>query len=363
MNRLVPGGGSSGYAPIGDPMSSHIVGGPQKDPSAQDLEMGSIGSTIFYDEVAGLRTAIREFEDGITTLSTRHVYGLTNPSEELTGQVDQMQKELREVSVGLMNRVQVLGTQVGRDDAKRGHWDSLKVSLQRAVAKYQQVEMTHRERVKERVARQYKIVKPDATEFEIKEVMESSQQDQIFAQAVAGSRLEGAQAALSEAQMRRAEFAKLEETIIELSALTAQVAGLVASQDSKIITIEDTMKQVEGDSADAVKQLTAAKISAAAARHKRKLCAAFAGIILLILIIVIAVQVKQATGGSSSSDKDKDKSSSVSGTDTKTDAKSTDKSSASSATVSATATHTSAAKTASSASSAPAATSAPAVRW
>ncbi|KAL8291615.1 hypothetical protein RQP46_001873 [Phenoliferia psychrophenolica] len=112
-------------------------------------------------------------------------------------------------------------------------------------------------------------VKPDASEAEVKEV--------------AGSRTEGAQAALSEAQSRREEVLKIEQTLTELAQLFNQVAELVAAQDASIITIEDTTRQVEVDTGYGVEQIGLAKASAAAARHKRKLCAAFFFVILLVM--------------------------------------------------------------------------------
>lgn len=189
-----------------------------------------------------------------------------------------------------MKRIEALGATVGRDEGRRGHWDGLKAGLKRSLGRYQQVEMAQRERVKDRVARQYRIgkslgfgggdelltaaeyctlraVKPEATDEEVKEVLESNQGGQIFMQAVrerypypestsltlskrsqvTGSRAEGAQAALSEAKTRREEVQKIEQTLTELAMLFNQVAELVAAQDASIITVEDTTRQVEED--------------------------------------------------------------------------------------------------------------------
>lgn len=107
----------------------------------------------------------------------------------------------------------------------------------------------------------------------------------MFASQVASSRSEDALAALSEAKDRRSEILKLEANLVELAALFQQVQGLVAAQDQQFITIEDAAYKTEEDMSAGVKQLGTAKISAAAARHKRKLCAAFAGVILLVMCV------------------------------------------------------------------------------
>jgi hypothetical protein len=53
-----------------------------------------------------------------------------------------------------------------------------------AIQNYQQVEQQYRTKYKQRMERQYKIVKPDATPEEVKAVVNDEQGGQIFSQAV-----------------------------------------------------------------------------------------------------------------------------------------------------------------------------------
>jgi len=53
-----------------------------------------------------------------------------------------------------------------------------------AIQNYQQVEQQYRTRYKQRMERQYKIVKPDATLEEVRAVVNDPNSDQIFSQAV-----------------------------------------------------------------------------------------------------------------------------------------------------------------------------------
>lgn len=197
----------------------------------------------------------------------------------------------------------MLGQQVGQDEAKKDHWDTLKSSLGRAVSKLQMTGKAHRERIRDRVGRQFRIVKPDATEQEVQQVLESGNGGQIFAQAVslrvapcpqsahspfspsqvASSRSEEALAALSEAKDRRSALLKLEANMAELATLFSQVQELVVAQDQQFTSISDSAEKTEGDMAAGVKQVVSAKLSAAAARHKRKLCAAFAAVLVIVL--------------------------------------------------------------------------------
>lgn len=53
-----------------------------------------------------------------------------------------------------------------------------------AIQNYQTVEQQYRQKYKQRLERQYKIVKPDATPEEIRAVVEDDNGGQVFSQAV-----------------------------------------------------------------------------------------------------------------------------------------------------------------------------------
>lgn len=60
----------------------------------------------------------------------------------------------------------------------------MKSKFVEAIQNYQQVEQQYRTRYKQRMERQYKIVKPDATLEEVRAVVNDPNSDQIFSQAV-----------------------------------------------------------------------------------------------------------------------------------------------------------------------------------
>jgi syntaxin 1B/2/3 len=55
------------------------------------------------------------------------------------------------------------------------------------IQEYREVEKKSRDRYRARMERQYKIVKPDATEAEIKQAIETDQGTQVFANALTQS--------------------------------------------------------------------------------------------------------------------------------------------------------------------------------
>ncbi|BGP22748.1 Plasma membrane t-SNARE, secretory vesicle fusion [Rhodotorula toruloides] len=237
-----------GYASLNQPIKQHSVsaGGIKDVP----IELGDLANDAYFDEVARVRDGIRGLDDTISTLHTKHSYSLQAPSESLAVEITTLSSKLaQDVSY-------------------------------------------HRSRIAE-------IVNPDVTDEEVKQAVDTSAgaQTQVFQQAIMGARSAAAKSALNEAQSRRSELVQIEETLVQLAALMQQVADLVVLQDVQIIHIESTAAELEADVEQGVKQVGLAKVSAAAARHKRKMCAAFGFLLLLVLVIIVVVEVKQGGAG------------------------------------------------------------------
>ncbi|BGO89533.1 Plasma membrane t-SNARE, secretory vesicle fusion [Rhodotorula toruloides] len=289
-----------GYASLDQPIKQHTVsaGGIKDVP----IELGDLANDVYFDEVARIRDAIRALDDTISTLQTKQAYSLQAPSESLAVEITTLSSKLSQDISYHRSRIAVLGQQVGKDEARRGHWENLKAALQRMVEKWQRAEQAHREKVRDKIGRQMRIgesLNPDVTDEEVKQAVDTSAgaQTQVFQQAIMGARSAAAKSALTEAESRRSELVQIEETLVQLAALMQQVADLVVQQDVQITHIESTTAGVEADVEQGVKQIGLAKVSAAAARHKRKMCAAFGFLLLLVLIIVVVIEVKQGSGG------------------------------------------------------------------
>ncbi|BGP37879.1 Plasma membrane t-SNARE, secretory vesicle fusion [Rhodotorula kratochvilovae] len=296
LNLPGTGAKNKGYVSLDAPIKEHTVsaGGIAQQP----IELGDLANDAFFDEVARIRDGIRTLEASLDTLQTKQQYSLQSHSEALSLELASLSSQLSASLTSYRARIAALGADV-EGEARRAHWDGLKKALQRAGEKWQRVERAQRDRVREKIGRQTRIVNPDATDAEIQQAFETSGgsgQPQIFQQALAGSRTAAATAALNKAQSRRSELVQIEETLVELAAIMQQVADLVVTQDVKFTTLESTSAAVEADLEQGAKQVTLAKASAAAARHKRKLCAAFGLVLLIVLIVVISVEVRGATG-------------------------------------------------------------------
>jgi len=163
-----------------------------------------------------------------------------------------------------------------------------------AIQNYQTVEQQYRQKYKQRLERQYKIVKPDATQEEIRAAVDDDSGGQVFSQALMNTNRYGeSKAAYREVQERHKDIQKIERTLAELAQLFNDMSILVEQQDETLDVIEETAAHVEKDTETGLGYTTKAVDSARAARKKRWICFGLFALLLVIVAIIIAVVVLQ----------------------------------------------------------------------
>jgi syntaxin 1B/2/3 len=169
--------------------------------------------------------------------------------------------------------------------------------LQDRVSKFQNVEKTYRDRLRDRAIRQYQIgksesmrlsiVNPDMSEEELTSAL-SDPNTQIFQQALMTStRSSQAQSTLREVQSRHNDILSIERKIHDLAQLFSELSVMVEFQEVHIDKIDDTAGQTKGTMQQGLEQVSRATRLAAAARRKKWWCF----FIFLIIIIVVVVVV------------------------------------------------------------------------
>jgi syntaxin 1B/2/3 len=112
--------------------------------------------------------------------------------------------------------------------------------LKEAMGAYQQADADYRRRLQEQMARQYRIVRPDASEQEVQAaVKDPSPQQQVFQQALMQSDRRGqAQTTLSAVQSRHEAIQNIERQMMELAELFNDMDNLVVQQEAAVANIE-----------------------------------------------------------------------------------------------------------------------------
>ncbi|KAK7693649.1 hypothetical protein QCA50_003218 [Cerrena zonata] len=267
--------------------------------STTQLTGGGDSMSQFYSEISSIQDDLRVFGENVNKISDLHSRSLNNTDDAAAQRNAQQLEELVADTSALSNvlkrRIKSLERQggSGRDGQIRKQQTGLvKQKFMEAIQSYQTVEQQYRSKYKQRLERQYKIVKPDASPEEIKAVTEDTNGGQVFSQALLNSNRYGeARSAYREVQERHEDIKKIEQTLTELAQLFNDMSILVEQQDEQINTIEATAATVEKDTEAGLGYTDKAVESARAARKKRWICFAILIVILIIIAIVIAVKV------------------------------------------------------------------------
>jgi len=273
-------------------------------PAAEDdrggYDMTSVNGSdhsmsTFYAEVTSTQNAIKQYDSNISRISDLQMRSLRaldeNSGRQNQAQIDDLAAETRTSGNSLRARIQRLAAwpAQGRDaEIRKNQTGVLKSNFMAALQRYQKVEQQHREKQRERVARQFKIVKQDATAEEIAAVVDDAGpgSDRIFAQAVSSSnRFSEARTAQHDAQERHEDLKRIEKTLTELMQLFNDMATLVVDQEETITAVDDQAIQVEKDTREGHRNLIQAVVHAANARRARWICFC----IFLVIVAVIAI--------------------------------------------------------------------------
>jgi len=254
----------------------------------------------FYSEISSIQDELRTFNANVSRIDELHSRSLNNTDELATQRNNEMLEELiadtSALSGALKRRIKALERQggAGRDGQVRKQQTALvKSKFVDAIQSYQMVEQQYRQKYKQRMERQFKIVKPDATPDEVRAIVNDESGGQIFSQALMNSNRYGdSRAAYQEVQERHQDIKRIEQTIAELAQLFNDMSVLVEQQDEQINTIEATATDVEKDMEAGLGHTVKAVNSARSARKKRWICFILTVIILIIIAIIVVVVIK-----------------------------------------------------------------------
>ena len=199
--------------------------------------------------------------------------------ENLSAQIMDMYRSLTDRVIKVRSNPE---SQQPRNTAQVGRIDR---RLKKAIQDYRTVESQYRKKTQDQMARQYRIVRPDATEAEVRAAVEdTSGNSQVFQQALMqGNRMGQARAVLSAVQDRHAALARIEEQIVELAQLFEQLNTLIVEQDVKITQIEQKSEEVVENLDKGNEEIGVAIDTARKTRKKKWWCLGIIGMFFLSL--------------------------------------------------------------------------------
>ncbi|EIW60013.1 t-SNARE [Trametes versicolor FP-101664 SS1] len=280
-----------------------VGGGEYASPTTPQNGAGN-GSTDnmanFYNEVTSIQDSIAQFSGNVSRISDLHSRTLNSTDDNASRQneavLDDLVGQTRQLSTELKERIQTLSSYPvtrAQDQAIRKNQTALlRQKFVEVLQNYQQVERDYRAKYRQRVERQFKIVKPDATPEEVAAVVNDTNGAgaQIFTQALSSSTRYGeSRTAYREVQDRHNDIQKIERTLEELAQLFNDMSVLVAQQDEAIDQINTMAGDVEADTGAGLKETEIAVKHARSARRKRWICFIIAVIVVLVLALVLGL--------------------------------------------------------------------------
>jgi len=264
----------------------------------------------YYAEITSIQDSIQQFDTNITRISDLHSRSLNtldeSASQQNATQLEELVAETRQLSNGIKERIKSLEgyTSSGAQDTeiRKNRTAFVRSKFMEALQRYQEVERQYRGKYKQRVERQFKIVKPDATPEEVAAVVNDDQGggSQIFANAISSSNRYGeSRAAYREVQERHQDIRRIEQTLTELAQLFNDMATLVAEQQEQLDEIHDKGATAATEIEKGLDHTEVAVKHARSARRKRWICF-WICVIIALAAIGIGVGVHFGSGGSGS---------------------------------------------------------------
>lgn len=254
-----------------NPFSDSAAAPPSRDPNAILNDCRAVGRAI--DDLEGRLPELQRLQRGFTSGT-----GATN------SQIDSMSADIMTGYRGLADRVKRIKSQPEAGQPRnKAQVEALDRRIRKAINTYQQTESSFRKEVQEQQRRQYLIVRPDATESEIREATEDGGDTQIFQQALLNADRRGqAQSTLRNVQQRHDAILQIEKTMMELQQLFQDLDAIVVQQEPLVQNIEqkaeETNTHLEAGNVHVDKAVTSAR----AARKKKWICLGIIGKSLLV---------------------------------------------------------------------------------
>lgn len=253
----------------------------------------------FFSKVEQIKRNMDQIKKNMVGLEKKHGASLTAVSSSKSKREQDEIEDLMDQTTTLIKAVKEALKDLdkeGKEHAKKSKNDAEARTRQNmyntlvkkfisVVQEYQEMQNKFKSKYRDRVGRQLKVVRPDATVDEINEMIESGGDQDIFKQQMLSENsTQAARNALADIQDKHKDIMRLEQSIVELHQLFVDMSVLVETQGEMLDQIEYSVQQAHQYVDKGVKQLEKAKESQKNAR-KRMCCIACCCVIFMMLAV------------------------------------------------------------------------------
>lgn len=142
----------------------------------------------FLARIDGTKSRINQLSGNITEIANIHQRMLSSPDNRSSAQLESIVSETQIRNTSIKDEIKFLEKDAAREPQnsfKKTQVESLKRTFRSQLEDFQREESDYSKRYREAIARQYRIVNPEATEQEVQEAANADWgEDGIFQQAV-----------------------------------------------------------------------------------------------------------------------------------------------------------------------------------
>ncbi|KAL2268751.1 hypothetical protein VTJ83DRAFT_3597 [Remersonia thermophila] len=287
---------SAAYGSVAPPEQSPYGMTPQQQPQQQQQQQGgrSVRSQIeFLARVKSIREEIQSLTVDISNIATLHQQALASGDDRARSQLDDLVAATQVKNTSIRTQIQNLKADTERTTdgsfaVKKRQWDSLNTDFKETIRRFLQEEQQYKQRYREQIARQYRIVNPDATEEQVQQAADANWGDEgIFQAALRTNRTGHATAVLGNVRARHNDMVKIERSIVELLDLLEILNQEIVQQGNVIDHVGNKVEETTGHLDAANTQIEKGVKLALATRRKKWICL----FICVLIIIAIALGV------------------------------------------------------------------------
>lgn len=242
----------------------------------------------FLSRVEACRREIDSLSGNISQIANLHQRAISSPDSGSSAALENLVSQTQILNTRIRDQIKYLETDAARSGGavtKDSQIRSLKNQFKTRLEQYQAEEQTYRKRYQEQIARQYRIVNPDASEDEVQEAATANWGDEgVFQTAVClsdwavayaslhsddeeaetngdnlqlkSNRTGAATSVLGAVRARHNDIVQIEKTLTELNQLFQDLAEAVIIQEPAVQAADEQTSNVVKDTEQANVQLT-----------------------------------------------------------------------------------------------------------
>ncbi|KAF2725777.1 t-SNARE [Polychaeton citri CBS 116435] len=292
--------GVSGLQPPPGPPLDGKVSHQQAGPGGQQVQYVQAGPTVlsnpdFLSRVEAIKADIRTLTTHVGQIASMHQKTLSAPDNSASSAVEGMVTQTQVLNTSIKDQIKFLEKDAARskdNPVKNTQINQLKSSFQKQLQEYRQEEASYEKRYREQIARQYRIVNPEASDAEVTEAANADWGNEgVFQTALKTNRSATANSVLGAVRARHNDIQKIEKTMIELQQLMEDLATAVVLQEEPIQQAEGHTENVKHDTEAGNVQLDKGIEHARRARKLKWWCFWIVVVICIIIALVVGLVV------------------------------------------------------------------------